>query len=219
MLTPTLRANAVAAAIILTLSGLYLVGCGDDDPTPVPSPVVGSNNDDANNEPSGPEGHPRSCSEPGSAEPIAPPAIDFERNDYRFELGAATVSSYEGTIIRTATISDPPVIDRAMFLGTGGFLDDGCVTTQDGTSFRWEGVACEATPGTLFNVFVVEPDALRGVSALYTGSEAIRVTGYPIAKFLDFSPGGGFWQPGSVNETQGQVALWVTDMCALDGGE
>jgi hypothetical protein len=57
------------------------------------------------------------------------------------------------------------------------------------------------------------PEALAGLTALLAPGQVVRISGYEIERFLDFSSGGGFWSDGSDNGTTGQVSLWVTDVC------
>jgi hypothetical protein len=144
---------------------------------------------------------------------VPPPEATFERDSWRFELLGSELRSVSGTVLSTARGLTPPVIEQGVFLGTGAFLDPGCLTEQSGTSFRWSGVACTAGPGTLFNAFLVVPEALTGFTALIASGQTVRISGYEIERYLDFSPGGGFWSDGGDNGMTGQVSLWVTDVC------
>jgi hypothetical protein len=145
---------------------------------------------------------------------VPPPEATFELDSWRFELRRASeLRSVSGRVLATARGLTPNVIDRAVFLGTGAFLDPGCETDHDGDSYRWSGVACTVGPGTLFNTFLVVPEALAGLASLIASGPTVRISGFEIERFLDFSPGGGFWSDGGDDGTTGQVSLWVTDVC------
>lgn|GEM_PF-5759202 len=155
-----------------------------------------------------------SCGPSRNVFDVPPPSTTLQRDDRRFELRSATeLRSVSSTVLATARNLFPPVIEQAVFLGTGAFLDPGCATQQSGTSFRWSGVACTVGAGTLVNAFLVVPETLTGFTALIAPGQFVRVSGYEIERFVDFSRGGGFWLDGGDDGTTGQVSLWVTDVC------
>jgi hypothetical protein len=146
---------------------------------------------------------------------ISAPAEDFEVDDYRFELASQMRRTVEGIVVSTdaAGSGAPSVIRRVILIATGSYLDDGCLIDQNGASFSWEGVACEAESGTLFNVLTLEPEELEGISRSARNGMKLRLTGYEIERFNDFSPGGGYFTDGGDNGTSGQVSLWLTQIC------
>lgn len=144
---------------------------------------------------------------------IAPPSADTEVDDIRFELGSDTPRAVQGTVIEVDLVETPRAVARAVLVASGGFLDDGCLITQDGASFSWQGVACTAESGQLFNVLVVEPGELSGIAAAVRPGLSLRMSGYEIARYNDFSPGGGWYEDGGDDGDKGQVSLWLTQLC------
>lgn len=201
--------------ILMSVSIAIAASC---DPAPVanepPIPLfeLPPTPDDGN----GFTGEIQSCSDNTNPSNISPPATDYQRGKYRFSVETGKIMSFEGDVISIKLISKPGAIDMAIFLGTGGFLHEGCITTHKGTSYQWKGAACQELPGTLFNVFAVEPESLAAITTNVKVGETVRVSGYRITKFTDFSPGGGYWTPGGLQEKQGQVALWITDICKVN---
>lgn len=207
MLSP----RPLATLCVVATISLLVAACGDADaPTPAPPTM----NNGATSNASSPTSMIATCGAGTNPYAIAPPAAEDQIGDWRFELSGGTIRSIEGTAVSVRGVGTPAVIEQAVLLGTGGFLDPGCALTHNGTSYRWSGVACEDTPGTLFNVFLVPGEA-------YTLPEIekdtrLRLSGYEIDKFKDYSAGGGYWQDGGDQGSQGQVSLWVTQICALD---
>lgn len=203
----------VRDATLVVCCLLVLGACGDDS-RPLP-PRTSSNGDTADMADM-PEEEPRTlaqCTSQDNPAGVAAPGPEEEVDDYRFALADGSIRSVEGTVLDTSTISTPSVIARAVLIGTGAFLDEGCITSQKGASYSWKGVACTAGEGTLLNVLVVEPDPWPGISLLAKPGMTVRFSGFEIDKFNDFSPGGGTWQDGGDNNGQGQVSLWLTDLC------
>ena len=187
-----------------------LAACGEDalpPPAPRNPPAGGGGANDEGGDGDGDGTGPMAttlaaCGSEANPAQIPAPAADFEHGSFRFELRSGTLRSIEGTALDATRVRDPNVIDLAVLIGTGAFLENGCIARQQGTSFSWEGVACQASDGELFNTFVVEPDSLAGMSGRVKVGATLRVSGYEIERFNDFSPGGGYWQDG------GDVLRW-----------
>jgi hypothetical protein len=225
MIVRAIRAGRVSVGIAAVLAS-GVIACGEDEIAP-PAPVKPDTEEE---EESGRDAGPGPgdaggdsmdaggpsvgrCDDELNPYSIAAPTEFFEVDDFRFELASDALRSVTGTVVDSTGVDNPGVITRAVLLATGAFLDEGCVTTQNGTSFRWQGVACQAGEGTLFNVMVVEPVKLAGFSGEITGGKTYRLTGYEIERYNDFSPGGGYWQDGGDDGATGQVSLWLTDIC------
>ena len=193
---------------LFALAFMILLSCGDDDDNKF-KPTIAS----TNNTPMVPK--LETCTSNDNPQNVSPPETDTEIKDFRFELKDQTIHTIEGTVISDVKIAKPKVIDRAIFLATGAYLDKGCSTTQNGTSYRWEGVACQASEGTIYNIFTLEHDAFVGASEQVSKGDKVRISGYEIEKFNDFSAGGGFWNDGSDNNGTGQVSLWLTNVCLV----
>lgn len=205
-LAPTCCVIAMPRLFSLLLIACCCVACGDDDnqfkPTTTAPPTqkaqLGTCTDDLN---------------PNN---INAPSDQTELDNYRFELASTTLRTIEGTVISSVGITDPKPIDRAVFIGTGAFLSDGCITTQNGTSFQWKGVACQDSEGTLYNALLVDQDVFLKDDPEFKAGAKIRISGYEIEKFNDYAPGGGFWQDGGDNNGQGQISFWLTNVCLID---
>lgn len=203
---PTTILTVCAAALITSM------GCGEAD-TPAPAPPAPTGTETTQNSRT-PAAGIATCGADTNPDGITPPTAETQLEDWRFELSGSTVRSVEGTVLSTRGVTNPRVIEQAVLVGSGGFLESGCSVTHSGTSYSWSGIACQDTPGTLLNVFLVLDE---GVDLPTIRQDArLRLSGFEIDRFKDYSAGGGYWQDGGDRGTEGQVSLWVTQICALD---
>lgn len=167
----------------------------------------------------------------GKATPIIPSCNDelsdvpmpvTEIGQYQLEMGQELEIRAEGQLIESDLVggaNTPRIIERALLLGTGGFVHEGCIVHNTGASFSWMGAACQMEGSTLYNALVVPASerVTTQLKALQDGM-TIRVEGYKIGRFTDFSPGGGWWEDGGGNPTAGeQISLYTTRICEVMG--
>lgn len=159
-----------------------------------------------------------SCNEP--LEDVPMPVTEI--GQYQLEMGQELEIRAEGALIESDMVgssSTPRIIERALLLGTGGFLHEGCIVGNTGASFSWSGAACQQDGSTLYNALVVPASerVTKQLKALPDGIN-IRVEGYKINRFTDFSPGGGWWEDGGGSPEAGeQISLYTTRICEVMG--
>ena len=159
------------------------------------------------------------CSDPDDSVPPPPGEVD----NYKLELESQSIQQLEGTVIEIDAVNEryAGVLEDAVLIGTGSYLSEGCIATNDGASFQWRGSACQIGSGTLHNVITISADdVVEAQIGRLEASDTVRFEGYAIERIVDLSPGGGWWSDGSSSgEDVSNSAMFVTRVCDTGGSE
>ncbi|QDG53174.1 choice-of-anchor D domain-containing protein [Persicimonas caeni] len=155
------------------------------------------------------------CSDPRGDVP--PPPEDVQ--NYRLELESTDIVSYGGIVQEVDGVNESyaTLLRSAILTATGSFTHEGCIVSNNGASFRWEGAACTLEDGsTLINILTINgsDEAARQLGTVSAGDN-IRVEGYEVRRIVDLSPGGGYWVDGGGGDI-GQQTMYVTRVCDVE---
>lgn len=150
------------------------------------------------------------CSDPAPA----PPALPADIDRYTFKLESEQLASYGGEVRSLSGVSEQyaPMIDSAMLLATGSYLDEFCKISHSGGTWRWEGLPCQQGEGTLFNVMPIALSAqIEAELASVKVGDQVRVEGFDIERVERE----GFWNDGGSSAREGNHAMFVSRVCDL----